>query len=174
MVKKAKCDKNRRKRLVNYVRNLVKLNPGAPLNQIMTFSLSANRSCEDPIPEKDAERIIMWCWKKEQSGELLVYPKKKYGFINPESNLTKSEIGRFGALVAAKVKRSKTDKKILEGITTLYNLGKKITIKSTHEVSGVSEATVKKHWSKFKDDVKIMNENIKSWENDPILIKKCL
>jgi len=152
--------------LISITNKLIFNSPDAYFQDLMSVIKTINiHHCYPPLPENEIIKIVTWSWDNYNEGRFNIKTKRKYIWFNPDCALLPKDKMSIAAKYTAKRRFNKTDKKIDECISTLYNEGIHITIKKVHEFTAISVATIKRHWKNFKDDVKIMNDDISRWSD---------
>ena len=133
------------------------------------FRTICTERCEEPYPESGIQSLIKWgkeIWEKDK---LKIKPrKKKYTWYNPLCPWDKRKKCSVASSNYGIVRRLNGRTKVTEAIQRLYDNGKKITQKTVANESGYCIDTIKKsYWKYFKDDVKILNSEIKKYLKDP-------
>ena len=155
-------DGNRHNNLTYMTLKLIDINSDASYDDLLRMMISINRThCKPPLDDEKIEKMVEWGWDKKINGLVDIEKKKRYVFFDPDCTLSAKQKQSISAGVSAKRKRIRTMKKIRDGIKELYNDQVKITQVKVAERNGVKVGTIKRYWSEFKEDVRVMNENIR-------------
>ncbi|OEK07283.1 hypothetical protein A8C32_17750 [Flavivirga aquatica] len=136
------------------------LNPLQGFNFLKSISNTINDRCVVPLNDNEVHRIINSVIKMHSENKLVMhYNSKRKILFNPKYKLTREEKMVIVNREMGKLRVKKSQQKIYNAIENWdFSLFKKITQKNVVECSGVSIATVKRHWSVFKDYVKEFND----------------
>lgn len=145
--------------MMNYIRNLVWLNPNIEMKLLINTSMFINKKiCETPLDYKKIKEFIDLCIKQKNAGTLTPKVTKKIILFNPCLHLSTTKLKLWGKA------RSFQYKEI--GMVRLYNIiedwkfefNGKLTIRSVADNSDMNKKTVAKYWSSFQDFITGLNE----------------
>lgn len=138
------------------------------LNSMITYDefynkiFYANSNCDEPLKESETLKIINKKWSKKDN----LFPTKNKPrriIFDPEVDLSKTEKLKKTGKVMGEIKTNKTIKSIAECISNwdVCSYGKITQIKVVDCV-GRGRTTLSKHWKLFEDEIKNINDRLKT------------
>ena len=136
------------------------LNPIQAFNFLKSMANVINDKCVTALSENEVHRIINSVIKMHSENKLIMhYNSERKILFNPRYKLTREEKMAIVNREMGKLRVKKSQQKIYNAIENWdFSLFKKITQKNVVMCSGLSIATVKRHWKVFKSYARELNE----------------
>jgi len=140
------------------------LNPHIDYKTLKSLSESINKRMVPRLPNNEVNTIINNVLKGYENDSLkLILNKERKFLFNPKSKLTFKEIMGIVNKENGRLRIDKTKLSIYDVIESWdYKANKKITQGKVANLSGISERTVKRYWSDFKEYVAELNREYKA------------
>lgn len=116
--------------------------------------------CNPPLEWFEVESILKWVLKKRERNEINIRFKQKYTWFNPKSRLSMDEKRSIIGKNTGLVRKTRTQKLIVNAIIKLYNSNEVITQKKVAKITLKSVRTIKKYWKTYHELIKIINMHI--------------
>ena len=158
-------DGNKHRIYTGMIHSLVYLNPGLKVDYIFSYLHFVNENFADPPMEfREFTRLFHSVYSKIKDDKDYIYPWKriKYIHFNSNSGLTGDKKRCIAGMLNGHKRKNESIKKIILAREELVAQGTKVTQKNVAENSGLSLATVKRHYHANLVD---LNEIIESIDN---------
>lgn len=156
-----KVSDGRKRTMMNYIRNLVWLNPNIDYYKVMNSSKFVSKEIsENPLPDELIEKFVTLILYQNSQGTLTPKITKKIILFNPASKLnTEAKQKLWGATASAQYALKGTERlfQILKNWN--FELFGKLSIQSVATNSDMNKKTVAKYWSNFKESITNQNNN---------------
>jgi len=131
---------------------LITLNPNHNDSLFNIFNGINTRRCVPPLPYREVLDIFNYYYRLNEEGKLNVIPRTRFIIFKDNSGLSLNEKLKISGREGGKLRRSRTQRKIMDSITSLEkeSPNTKITQKIVAEHAGYSLRTIKKYWSAIK------------------------
>jgi len=153
--------KDGRKRImINYIRNLVWLNPNAKYDRIYNSAKSVNsRISENPLPIEKIKEFVDLVIKQLNNGSLTPKITKRRILLNPANLLLKEEKTQLIGAAMAAMYADKGSNRLYEIIEDWnFEFNGKLSIRNVAVNSNMNIKTVAKYWNQVQDFVKDLNQ----------------
>lgn len=165
-------DGNKHKLYTRIVNALYYINNNITKQQVLSYLFYVNNRALPPMDNKYLYNFISrLCNYIEETGEIRIKPRIKRIHFNKDSNLTKKQKQIMGAKLNGQLRTNKT-REIIQNAK--YELGVrniKITQKEVAKFTGLGIATVKRNWTKEKEEIKIEIPQIENKEIKEITLE---
>jgi tRNA A37 threonylcarbamoyladenosine dehydratase len=158
-------DKNKHRIYTGMIHSLVYLNPGLQVDYIFSYLHFINYNYADPPMEfREFTRLFNSVYSKIKNEKDYKYSwiKVKHIHFNAKSGLTGDEKRCIAGMLNGQKRKNESINKIMLAKEELVAQGIKVTQKSVCRISGLSIATVKRHYHEGLVD---LNELIETIEN---------
>lgn len=169
-------DGNKHKLYTRIVNALYYINNNITKQQVLSYLFYVNNRALPPMDNKYLYNFISrLCSYIEQTGEIKIKPRIKRIHFNKNSNLTKKQKQIMAAKINGQLRTNKTRDIIQNAKYELGIKNIKITQKEVAEYTGLSIATVKRNWTKQKQEIKVdipLIQNVENKDEDLVSISE--
>ncbi len=158
-------DKHKHRIYTGMIHSLVYLNQGLKIDYLFSYLHFINSNFADPPMElREFTRLFNSVYVRIKNDKDYKYPWKrlKYIHFNSKSGLTGDEKRCIAGMLNGRIRKNESINKIMLAKEELVAQGIKVTQKSVCRISGLSIATVKRHYHEGLVD---LNELIETIEN---------
>ncbi|MEQ9120838.1 BT4734/BF3469 family protein [Fulvivirga sp.] len=144
---------------------LIYNNLGKSFEELLTHLCYINsRACMPPLTNKEVFNILSYNYDQLINGQLQFENvlRKKYVFWSKDCSLNKEQKREIANREYASIKKENTRYKLDSVLPQLTDGLHKITQKRLANYSGVSEATIKRYWRDYKEELNDYNLEVKT------------